>query len=322
MNQREKLLLVGIGSIVALWFGWGLFNSYQDGYDRRVRELAELDATLFDAGVDARRARQSLRRLESYQEQSLPADPDVARSVYSAWLIDTIQKSGLELGSVKFAAMREYEEAATTLTFTATASGKPEAVVKLLDAYYRLGVLHQLTNLQLRPGNEEGDEWSLTFTSVAMVISGATRDAGLPETPHEPARLAKPAVEDYVESVVGRNLFASYTPPPPPKPAPTAVVKETPKPAPSPPPFDDAEHAALSGIVGYGDAYEAWVVIRTTGETLRLHNGDALNVGQFKGRVESVGQRAMTVVAEDGAKFTVDLGEMIGAARKAAKDAA
>jgi hypothetical protein len=322
MNQREKILLAGIGAIVVLWFGWGLFNSYQDGYDRRVRELAELDESLFDAGVDARRARQSLRRLESYQEQSLPSDPDVARSVYSAWLIDTIQKSGLELGSVKFAAMREYEEAATSLTFTATATGKPEAVVKLLDAYYRLGVLHQLTNLQLRPGNEEGDEWSLTFTSVAMVISGATRDAGLPETPHEPARLAKPAVEDYVESVVGRNLFASYTPPPPPKPAPTTVVKETPKPAPSPPPFDDAEHAALSAVVGYGDAYEAWITVRTTGITLRVHDGDALEVGQFKGRVESVGQRAMTVVAEDGAKFTVDLGEMIGAAQKASKDAA
>lgn len=322
MNQREKILLAGIGAIVVLWFGWGLFNSYQDGYDRRVRELAELDESLFNAGVDARRARQSLRRLESYQEQSLPTDPDVARSVYSAWLIDTIQKSGLVLGSVKFAAMREYEEAATSLTFTATATGKPEAVVKLLDAYYRLGVLHQITNLQLRPGNEEGDEWSLTFTSVAMVVSGATRDAGLPEAPHDPVRLAKPAVEDYVESVVGRNLFASYTPPPPPKPAPTTVVKETPKPAPSPPPFDDAEHAALSGIVGYGDAFEAWVVIRTTGETLRLHNGDQLKVGQFKGRVESVGQREMTVVAEDGAKFTVALGEMIGEARKASKDAA
>ena len=322
MNQREKFLLAGIGAIVALWFGWGLFNSYQDGYDRRVRELAELDEALFDAGVDARRARQSVQRLESYQEQSLPSDPDVARSVYAAWLIDTIQQSGLELGSVKFAAMREYEEAATALTFTATASGEPDAIVKLLDAYYRLDVLHQLTNLQLRPGNEAGDEWSLTFTSVAMVVSGATREGGLPETPRDPARLSKPAAEDYVQSVVGRNLFASYTPPPPPPPKPTTVVKETPKPAPTPPPFDDAEHAALSGIVGYGDAYEAWVVVRTTGVTLRLHDGDAIEVGQFKGRVESVGQREMTVVAEDGAKFTVALGEMIREAQKGAKDAA
>ncbi|QDV73628.1 hypothetical protein [Botrimarina mediterranea] len=322
MNQREKFLLAGVLLIVAAWFGWGFFDSYQDGYARRMRELSELDETLFNTGVDARRARQSLRKLEKFQEQSLPADPDVARSVYTAWLIDTIQASGLELGSVKFASVRQNEDASTSLSFTSVASGKPEAVVKLLDAYYRLDVLHQITNLQLRPADDEGDEWNVTFTSVALIVNGAPRETGLPETPRDPARLAKPSAGDYVQSVGGRNLFASYTPPPPPKPAPVEVVKETPKPKPSPPPFDDAEHAALSGIVGYGDAYEAWIVVRTTGVTLRLHDGDALEVGQFKGKVESVSQREMTVVAEDGAKFTVDLGEMIGEAQKASRDAA
>ncbi len=321
MNQREKLMLAGIAVLVAAWFGWGLLVSYQNGYDRRVRELAELDEALFDAGVDARRARQSLRRLETYQEESLPSDPDVARSVYSAWLIDTIQESGLDLGSVKWASTRRYEDAATALAFTATASGKPAAVVKLLDAYYRLGVLHQLTNLQLRPAGEEGEELSVTLTSVAMVVSGATREAGLPAAPREPARLAKPSADDYVTSLVGRNLFASYTPPPP-NPAPTTIVKESPKPKPSPPPFDDAEHAKLTGVVRYGDAFEAWVTILTTGKRLYLHDGDTLEVGQFKGRVESVRQRDMTVVAEDGATFTVDLGEMLRKAQKDAREAA
>lgn len=322
MNQREKLLLAGIASLVAVWFGWGLLGSYQDGYDRRVRELAELDGSLFDAGVDARRARQSLHRLETYQGESLPSDPDVARSVYSAWLIDTIQKSGLELGSVKWASTRRYEDAATALTFTATATGKPESVVKLLDAYYRLGVLHQITNLQLRPASEEGAQLSVTMTSIAMIVSGATREAGLPEAPRDPTRLAKPAVDDYVTSLVGRNLFASYTPPPPPKPAPAAVVKETPKPKPSPTPFDDAEHAKLTGVVRYGNAFEAWVTILTTGKRLYLRDGDALEIGQFKGRVDSVRQREMTVVADDGATFTMALGETLREAQKASRDAA
>lgn len=322
MNQREKLLLGGVVSIIALWVAWNGFTSYQSAYDRRERTLAELEEQLFDAGVDARRARQSLRRLERYQEESLPSDPDVARSVYAAWLIDTIQKSGLDLGSVKWASTRRYEEAATALTFTAAASGKPEGVVKLLDAYHRLGVLHQLTNLQLRPADEEGAEWSVSLTSVALVVDGTTSEAGLPETPREPSRLARPDTDSYVESVVGRNLFKSYTPPPPPRPERTEVVKETPKPKPSPPPFDDAEHAALSGIVGYGDAYEAWVVVRTTGQTLRLHDGDALEVGQLKARVQSVQQREMVVEIDGGASFTVGLGEKLREAQKASQGSA
>jgi hypothetical protein len=183
-------------------------------------------------------------------------------------------------------------------------------------------VLHQLTNLQLRPASDQGDELSLTLTSVALIINGATRDAGLPEAPRDPARLARPAADDYVTSFVGRNLFASYTPPPPPKPAPTTVVKETPQPKPSPPPFDDAEHAKLTGVVRYGDAFEAWVTILTTGKRLYLHDGDTLEVGQFKGRVEAVRQREVIVVAEDGATFTMDLGETLREAQKAPRDAA
>ncbi|TWT96945.1 hypothetical protein Pla108_27220 [Botrimarina colliarenosi] len=321
MNQREKTLLGGIVGLIVLWFAWSGFTSYQAGYDRRERTLVELDEQLFDAGVDARRARQSLRRLEQYQEASLPIDPDVARSVYSAWLIDTIQQSGLELGSVKWASTRRYDNAATGVSFNATASGSPGAVTRLLDAYYRLDVLHQLTNLQLRPADDEGAEWSVTFTTIAMIVDGAIREAGLPEAPREPARLDRPTADAYVDSVVGRNLFASYTPPPPVRTEPTKVVREAPKPKPTPPPFDDAEHASLSGIVGYGAAYEAWVVVRTTGETLRLHNGDALEVGQLKARVQSVSPREMIVEGDDGVLWTVELGEKLREAQKSAGDA-
>ena len=139
-----------------LWFLWRGYESYQQAYNDRVRDSQRLDDDLFDQQLEVRRGKQALRQLERYQSQSLPTDPDVARSDYSDWLKEAIQSSGLELGSVKWSSTRPEGDAATALTFSANASGSPEGVVRLLDAYHRLDALHQLTNLQLRPIDDGG----------------------------------------------------------------------------------------------------------------------------------------------------------------------
>lgn len=322
MNRREKTLVAGVVGLGVLWGGWSGYDAWSRACAQRVSQLAERDEELFAAEVAARRARRSLRLLEELQGRSLPADPDVARSAYSAWLVETVEGAGLELAAVKWASTRDYADAGTALTFNLNASGPPEGVVRLLDAYHRLPLLHQIVSLQVRPAAEDGSRWGLSLSSVAMIVAGTTREAGLPEGELAPARLRRARAEDYVESVVGRNVFASYTSPPPPKPQAPAVAASTPPPKPSPPPFDDAEHAALSGIVGYGDAFEAWVVVRTTGETLRVRAGDPLSVGLFKGRVESVGRREMTVIDEGGSIRQIGLGEKLRDTAKSDADPA
>lgn len=324
MTQREKTLVIAIAALGGLWFLWRGYDSYQQAYNDRVRDAQRLDDDLFDQQLEVRRGKQALRQLERYQSQSLPTDPDVARSDYSEWLKEAIQSSGLELGSVKWNSTRPEGDAATALTFSANASGSPEGVVRLLDAYHRLDALHQLTNLQLRPTDEEGDRWAITFTSVALVLDGAEREEGLPEEPLGPARLRLDSADEYVASVVGRNLFASYTPPPPPRPERPKVVRRDPPPKPSPPPFDDAKHAQLTGIVG-GTRPEAWVIVRTTGETLRLHEGDELEVGLLKGRVQAVlpHEREIVVESEDGGVWRAGLGDKLrDAESKTAKPSA
>lgn len=317
MTQREKTLAGAIIALVCLWGGWRWLGSYTDGYDQRVAELSRLDNDLFDEQMEARRAREALLRLERFQGQSLPSDPEVARSVYSAWLIDTIKGAGLDLGSVKWASTRRYEDAATALTFGVNASGSPEAVAKWLDVYYRLDALHQLTNLQVRPSDESGDAWSLAFTTTALIVEGAQREAGLPETVPESSRLRLASADAYAESLAGRNVFASYTPPPPPQAERPNVASKPRPPKPTPPPFDDAEHAQLTGIVETGAELEAWVRIRTTGETLRLHAGDLLEVGLLKGTVQAVLPREMVVEGEDGVTWRAPLGAKLREAQAA-----
>ncbi|MEQ8848736.1 hypothetical protein [Botrimarina sp.] len=317
MNQRERFLVGVVVSIVVLWLGWQGWQSYQGAYDRRVSTVDQLEEALYDQELEVLRGREARERLELLQTRSLPADADVARSAYADWLKDTIRESGLELDSVRGVATRRFDDAATELTFNAVASGPPEAVVRFLDAYYRLGVLHQLTNLQLRPADDTGERWRVvSLTSAALVVDGASREAGLPEEPREPPRLRLAEAAAYAERIGARNLFARYTPPPPPRPDPQPVARSEPRP--EPPPFDDAKHAKLTGIVRDGAELQAWVLVRTTGEQLRLKAGDKLEVGSLTGTVKSVGPREMTVESEAG-QWAVSLSD--DTLRQAADDA-
>lgn len=322
MNQREKVLAGAIVGLLFLWAGWRGYASYEDSYDRRVDQLRRLDDELFDQEMAGRAARQALARLERYQAQSLPTDPDVAQSAYREWLIAAVAEAGLELETVKSTpTRRSLDGAATALEFDATATGPAEAVARFLDAYYRLDALHQITVLNLRPaagGSEPGDSWAMTFKSVTLSVEGAERTAGLPEEPREPRRLRLATADEYVESLVGRNVFANYTPPPPPRPDPPKVAKRPPPPKkPEPPPFDDSEHSSLTGIVGAGENRQAWVLIRTTGRRLYLKAGDEFEIGTLKGRVQAVLAREMIVESEDGSTWRAGLGDKLREAQAA-----
>lgn len=316
MNQREKVLAGAIVGLLALWGVWRGYASYEDGYDRRVAQLRRLDDELFDQELAARGARQALGRLERYQTQSLPTDPDVARSAYREWLVEATAAAGLQLENVKSTpTRRSLDGAATALEFDFTATGSAEAVARFLDAYYRLDALHQLTLLNLRPdvgADRLGEAWALTAKSVTLSVEGAERSEGLPEKPREPVRLALADAEAYVESVTGRNLFASYVPPPPPAP-PKVARKPRPekKTPPPPPPFDDSEHTSLTGIVGSGADRQAWIMVRTTGKRLYLKAGDDFEIGTLKGRVQAVLPREMVVESPDGSTWRARLGDKL-----------
>lgn len=305
MTQREKLLVGAVASLVVLWVLWTCGGWYLTAADRLETQLRQTESDAMDAEQSERLARRSLRRLEELQARSLPADSDIARSVYSAWLVGAIEEAGLDFGDVRFSATRSLPGVYDSIAFNAEATGSLEAVAKFLHAYHTVGCLHQLSKLQIAPIDDSGEALRLSLTSVALIVTGTELSEGLPEVA-DASRLARDAAEAYAESLVSRNMFASYTPPPPPKPPAPPPTK--PRERQAPPPFDHAEHAYLTGVVETGAGLQAWINVRTTGEVLRLVAGDDLKVGELEGRVQAVTQRAI-VVESDGESWTTPLGE-------------
>jgi hypothetical protein len=295
MSQREKLLAAIVVAIAVILGGRFVYGRYQGAIESRRSELATAKEELADINLAIEKGQYSLRRLEKWQKRSLPANRENAQSLYKAWLLAKAKEAGLTVDDITPAARQSSKDAYKTIGYTLAGSGSLSSVSALLYEFYRAPQLQQVTQLRLlRPVGASQIE--VTFDVEALILPGAEATDSLPEG--ESKRLALASLADYQKSLGDRDLTNVYTPPKP-------AVAARPDPPP-PPKFDDAEHARFSASIGVGDKFQAWVHVRTTGETLHLHPGDTFKVGQLEGQIVSVEPRSMVYQAGDK-KYRVSL---------------
>lgn len=87
------------------------------------------------------------------------------------------------------------------------------------------------------------------------------------------------------------KLTVNVQDPPPPESPPT--------PPPKKPGFDNAKYTVLTGVVEVNDEREVWLLIRPTGETLKLKVGEKFEIGTVKGVVADIGEDDFTFKQED-----------------------
>jgi hypothetical protein len=112
------------------------------------------------------------------------------------------------------------------------------------------------------------------------------------------------SVAEYQKSLGDRDLVNVYTPPRPPTPI---AKRDTPPP---PPKFDDAELAHFTGTTGTVKGLQAWIYVRTTGETLHVAAGDPVKIGALDGKIVSVEPRSLVWQSNDK-KYRVPIGESL-----------
>jgi hypothetical protein len=299
MSQREKILggiVLGLLAIVSVWF---LYGKYRDALAARRSELAAAKEDLADMNLAVEKGQYSQRELEAWQKRSLPANREKAQSLYGAWLLAKAKDAGLTVDDMTPASRPTPSAAYRAIGYSMKATGSLSSVSALLYEFYRAPHLHQITLLGLtRPAGESRVQ--VTFDAEAIILPGAEATDSLPEG--ETKRLKLASLAEYQKSLGERDLMNVYTAPRPP-----VARKEDPPP---PPKFDDAEHAKFSGSVGIGDKFQAWIHIRTTGETLHLYPGDSFKVGQLEGQVVSVESRSMVYQSGDK-KYRVTLDQTL-----------
>jgi hypothetical protein len=311
MSKREKMLAGAVLLLIGLFAVKWLFESFRETIDRRTSAVAEAKGRLDGLDRKLRLGQRAIREIEEWQTRSLPEDREKALSLYKAWLLETAKKSGLE-ADIDPTSRPIPSGAYAAIGYKINATGSLESVVAMLHEFYSSPILHQITNLQLSRAPGES-KLTATFDVEALSMKGAVATDSLPKGDGNRLNLA--SLDDYKKSLTERDLASVYTPPRPPREA-----RERPDP-PKPPAFDDAEQARFSGTVGPVDSLQAWINIRTTGETLHLGAGDALKVGALEGQIVSVEQRAL-VYETGGKKYRVPLGESLRSGKELEGDGA
>src|SRR5262249_8287846 len=93
----------------------------------------------------------------------------------------------------------------------------------------------------------------------------------------------------YQKAIVDRKLFSEYEPPK------AQARAEAPRPKNS---VDMAKFATVTGIIEEDDEPQIWVLVKTTGEMLKLHEGEDFAVGDIKCKVLKIGVRSAVITAE------------------------
>lgn len=301
MNKREKILAIALGAILVLFGGNALISRQRLASTRSQTQLQAALQTLEKSKLAIAHGKNATRRITEWQDLALPTDRDVAHSLYRAWLIQKIKEAGLSVDDINPNERTSVSPAYQSIGYEVKARGSLANITKFLYEFYSGTLLQQITKLQMTstPG---APDLGIQLSVEALILPGATHTDSLPEGKSDRLKLA--SRDDYEKSIVGRDLFKTYTPPRPPR-----EVVRTPRP--TPPKFDEASQAYVTGIVQSGARMQAWITVRTTGEVLRLYEGDDLHVGELKGKIESIKPRLIVLKTDDDQSLRVQLGHSL-----------
>lgn len=189
MNPRERILvsvlvtvLVGVGGFFfVLRFYLGPLQDVKKRVEEENQAIEKKQAELNQAKADQ-------IKVQRYRQLSLPADSDVARREYQNYLTDLMLRSGFGEGTFVTARSPDTRNSPTLtdkkkpvytrLTFTAEGSANLKSLVKMLDGFYRTGLLHQIKTLSIqRPttanAQQKLGDLNINMTIEALILSGA-----------------------------------------------------------------------------------------------------------------------------------------------------
>ena len=323
MQKREKILAAITGLlllaliVVYLFSGSGPADSL--GELRQRRDDLQSEVTRKQAEADRLARKDYPMQLAAFEKRSLPANLDQADSLYQKWLRRLVfDRAKFPNATVDPKEVRSRTGSYRKLPFSVQGQATLSQLTDFLYGFYSANLLHKITLINANP---VGDSQLLNLTIVIEALSLPNAQSVDKLSTEPAARLALAGLEDYRQAIVRRRmeqdrfvelggLFASYVPyrpPPPDRPPPSNDDRP-----PEPPRFDEAKYTIVTATPAVDGRPEVWLIIRPTGKTLMLHEGDPFEVGPLKGTIVKIESIQRYVIVEvDGKQHTLKLGDSL-----------
>jgi len=249
-NRRKSLLLAGLGLLAVFYGGdWAYTNWIEKPKEQRRKQIIALNSkiTEYDQKYISL-AQQEIPWLQYWYSQSLPANPEVAQSLYRAWLLEVGEYVGIA-GRTVNASQAVRRGAFYSMNFSLRGMGTLDQLTQFLYEFYNTGHLHKITSISITPVGRAGT-LDLSLAIETLIVPQANRP-GLGTGPAY--RLTSLLLDDY-EVIPVRNLFS--------------VGGGS--------SIDPVAHTYLTAVNYVNDEPQAWFTLRTTGAVMKLGRDDQL----------------------------------------------
>src|SRR5690606_14576134 len=114
-------------------------------------------------------ARRTAQQVEAWEQQSLPAHVEVARSLYQAWLLEAVGRAGMSNPNVDSSEPTSRKGLYSILSFSVRGRGSLATLTEFLYDFYRSPHLHQIRTINFSPvGNEGQLDISLSIEAISL----------------------------------------------------------------------------------------------------------------------------------------------------------
>jgi hypothetical protein len=299
-SRYRTLGLAALLLVMVAYFGgeWLIDRLIQGPIEAARNRRAQLERDIEKRETSLQRLREAGKLLAQWEDQSLPADTEAARSLYQAWLVELVDDVGLASPSVTSSEPVARGGLYHTIGFSVRGRGSLDQLTKFLFAFYQADLLHQLRSLSITP-LQRAEELDLSFAIETMILASGGAAPAAKETPgsenvyeqfrrrawRTSDRLASENLEAY-GGIVRRNLFALGGG------------------------FDPTDHTYLTSITQVDGEPEVWFTNRATDEVVKLRAGAQLELGPLTFHLAEVLDTDV-ILEVDGERWLLSLGDKI-----------
>jgi len=214
MNSREKLLAAGIGVIGTLFVGNSVVSTIRSGFEKKKDLVQSLVKKKGDQELQMTAGKVASLKLNKVVAKSLPRNEELAIGDYQKWLLELSEEAQLAAPISQFTADTIEKDGSYHLyKFKVAGTGTIENATQLLYGFYSKDYLHRIVQFEFRPVPNAPEPDQLMISLNCEVLS-----LGIAKEKQEPPknnsnRLAK-SLDEYKQTILGRNLFAPTNQPP------------------------------------------------------------------------------------------------------------
>lgn len=271
--NRQHALLAILAVIGVVQIGdWVLNTAIHGPLQLRRAKTEQLQADIAKREKLLAETRNAAEQIGDWMKQSLPANPEVTRSVYRSWLLSLIKTTNLrnatvDSGSPSTRKAKDNKILFRSMPFSVRCRGSLPEFNTFLFQFSSAGHLHQITSMTLNPIAATGQfEISLGIESLLLADrKGDNLNSG-------PSNLlASKEFKDY-ESIVKDNIFG--------------VGIDT---------VDPRKHTIISAITFSDGVPQVWITEQLTNKTIQVGLGVEFNTVALSGRVIEVRDQDVTI---------------------------